>query len=524
MFSGTGFARAKETLTEAVLTPIRALRWRYVPLLLIYFAYGISGITGIAETFWIKKELDLSPEDLASLAFWASLPWTIKMVFGQLVDSFPILGSPRRSYVFIAAVLMAGSYLLMAGLAGKWPPVVTFAPPIALYYAACILSAIAFVLQDVVADGMTVEVVERQKVVAENGKDVLRDVPPLELEGELKMVQLLGRLSLALGAFLVAGLSGWLASVWSYEHVFLLGLIIPVVSIVGILTVKLDTPPRMPANWLVLGGGLIYALFVCGMGLSHVLYGKEIVFCVSLAIVIYLFRSVIHDLSPGTIKKIIAAGIVIFVFRAMPSSGAGAGWWQIDVLGFDEAFMGVLQQISAGLGIMGIWLGAKWIKEKSVSSTLGFLTVIGFVLALPTIGMFYGLHVWTMEHFGFGARTIAVIDVAASSPFSQLSLIPMLGLVAIYAPRGNAATWFALAASFMNLALSAGQLFTRYLNQIWVVSKGRIDATGTVIAQADYSNLGILMIVANVIGLVLPLVVIWMFRESVTAKQQTPSA
>ena len=40
----------------------------------------------------------------------------------------------------------------------------------------------------------------------------------------------------------------------------------------------------------------------------------------------------------------------------------------------------------------------------------------GAILSLPNIGLFFGLHHWTEETFGFGARTIAVIDAAADRP------------------------------------------------------------------------------------------------------------
>ena len=66
--------------------------------------------------------------------------------------------------------------------------------------------------------------------------------------------------------------------------------------------------------------------------------------------------------------------------------------------------------------------------------------------------------------FGFGARTIAFVDTTASSPFVELSMIPALTLVALNAPPGRRATWFALMASLMNVALVAGQLQTKYLN------------------------------------------------------------
>ncbi len=100
----TGFG---EKLEKALLTPIRAFRLRYLPLLMVYFAYGALGIITIAESFWIKSALTLTPSELAALSVWLTLPWTIKMVFGELIDAVPIFGSQRRSYVVIGGVLVA---------------------------------------------------------------------------------------------------------------------------------------------------------------------------------------------------------------------------------------------------------------------------------------------------------------------------------------------------------------------------------------------------------------------------------
>jgi hypothetical protein len=93
MWSG-GYLRRQ--FEAALLNPVRAFRPRYLPLLMVYFAYGALGLIAVAEAFWIKKALTLSPVQLAELAVWTTLPWTVKMVFGELVDSVPILGSQRR--------------------------------------------------------------------------------------------------------------------------------------------------------------------------------------------------------------------------------------------------------------------------------------------------------------------------------------------------------------------------------------------------------------------------------------------
>ncbi len=75
-----------DKLKGALVTPIRAMRLRYLPLLMIYYAYGALGLVAIAEAFWVKEALTFTPAELAAIAVWLTLPWTIKMVFGQLAD------------------------------------------------------------------------------------------------------------------------------------------------------------------------------------------------------------------------------------------------------------------------------------------------------------------------------------------------------------------------------------------------------------------------------------------------------
>jgi hypothetical protein len=71
------------------------------------------------------------------------------------------------------------------------------------------------------------------------------------------------------------------------------------------------------------------------------------------------------------------------------------------------------------------------------------------------------------------------------------------------------ATFFAVMASFTNLALSLSQLGTKYLNDVYVVTREVHDqATGAIQTPADYSHLGSLLIVQLLLGLALPLAAI----------------
>ncbi len=132
-----------------------------------------------------------------------------------------------------------------------------------------------------------------------------------------------------------------------------------------------------------------------------------------------------------------------------------------------------------------------------------FLTIIGTLLSLPIVAMYYDVHTL----LGVEARTVALVDTALASPFDYIAQVLMLTLVAIYAPEGKKGTWFALMASLMNIALSAGGLLTKYLNKIFVISR-EVVTDGVVTVAQDYSQLGDLLWVVVVSSFVIPIIVI----------------
>ncbi len=478
-------------MLDILLTPIKAMRLRYVPLLLVYFAYGSSVFTAIAANFWVKDSLDMSAADLAELGIWLSVPWTVKMIFGSLVDSVLIFGSNRKSYVYIGALLITLSSLMMIAVVGDYSIVAEFSKK-SVYIFASMISVVGFVMQDVVADTMSTEVIDKHQSEA-------------EIHQELASIQVLARLSLGFAIFITGWIGGELADVFKEERevVFMIALFTPLLSILGVGLVRLNPVPVSEINKQVLFGGLIFAVFVVIVGYAQVPYSQEIVFVVSLGIVLYLLNDLISDLNEDVIRHIKMAMIVIFVCRAMPSVGAGLQWWQIDVLDFDESFFAKLSAIGGGIALAGMWLSTKFIVKRNIGEVLIFLTIIGTLLSLPIVAMYYDVHTL----LGVEARTVALVDTALASPFDYIAQVLMLTLVAIYAPEGKKGTWFALMASLMNIALSAGGLLTKYLNKIFVISR-EVVTDGVVTVAQDYSQLGDLLWVVVVSSFVIPIIVI----------------
>jgi len=268
-------------------------------------------------------------------------------------------------------------------------------------------------------------------------------------------------------------------------------------------------------NWWILLGSLVFVVFASTVGLAQLPFSQELVFLGSLGILLFLVLRLMRELEPAARATLVGTSLVIIAFRATPGSGPGTSWWMIDELGFDQCFFSVLSLIGSSLTLAGLFIFRRFMAERSITYVVGFLTVCGVLLGAPIVGMFYGLHEWTAAHTGgvVDARFIALVDTALESPLGQIAMVPMLAWIANSAPKNLKATYFAVMASFMNLALSLSQLGTKYLNQLFVVTREVKDpVSGALLERANYSELGPLLLVQMSLALGLPLGAILLVR------------
>lgn len=517
-----------------ILSLGRDMRLSYLPPLMVYVAYGISGLTGIVGTFFVKDYLGLSASFLAALGFWAGIPWALKMPIGHTVD---LLWRWKSWLVGLGAGLLTVSLGIMALLIGDRELMTSVLPAEVWYVISVLLAPIGYVVQDAVADAMTVEAVPR---VDDQGR-VFDDQTRKLMHTTM---QTLGRVAIVGGGIAVALVNVYVFSgtegmpqtdlIQLYKRIYLMAMGIPFVSVLGVgfawwlsrrqqhrlvqqgfspeqagqmVNVRdTESEPTKP-NWWILGGSMAFVLFTLTVGLGGFPYREEIVFAGSMTIVLFLMSRLMRELEPDKRLTLVGTAAVVFSLRAIPGSGPGATWWMIDDLKFDQQFLSVLSLIGGIVALVGMFVFRRFMAERSIAYVVGFLTIVGTILALPITGMYYGLHEWTASLTGgiVDARFIALIDTALESPLVQISMIPMLAWIANSAPANLKATFFAVMASFTNLALSLGQLGTKYLNEMFVVTRAvRDQATGAVQTPADYSQLGELLIVQLLLGLFIP--------------------
>ncbi|MBI4754165.1 MAG: hypothetical protein HY778_01800 [Betaproteobacteria bacterium] len=513
----------------------RQMRLSYLPPLMVYVAAGISGLTAIVGTFFVKEYLGLSAQFLAALGFWATLPWAVKLPLGHLVD---LIWRHKAGLVWLGAGLIAASLLIMLGLLTDRAAMQALLPVETWYVVSALLAPLGYVVQDVVADAMTVEAVPR---VDDDGR-------PVEPEARRLMhatMQTLGRVAIIGGTVLVALVNVLMfrgvealpeaGKAAVYTQIYAMALVIPLVSVAGVMLAgwlrrrharaltrqglgreEIDAllhgvAEKHTPNWWILGGGLAFGLVSLAVGVNDLRFGQELIFSVSMTIVVFLMWRLVRELDAEARGVLVGTALMVFVFRALPGPGPGSTWWMIDQLGFDQQFLSQLALLSNGMTLAGLFLFRRFMAERSMAYIIGFLTLAGTALSLPIVGMYYGLHQWTAALTGgvVDARFIALIDTALESPLGQIAMVPMLAWIANSAPAHLKATYFAVMASFTNLALALSQIATKHLNGLLVVRREVRDAvTGAVSMPADYSQLGVLLVSTTVLGLVLPFIAI----------------
>jgi hypothetical protein len=534
-------ARLLRWVDETFFELARQFRWSYLPPLMVYLAAGVSGLTGIVGAFFVKDYLGLSASFLAGLAFWSGLPWALKMPLGHLVD---LIWRWKSWLVYLGAGLIATSIGIMYGLIAHRDALTPIMSVEAWFVLSTLLSPIGYVIQDVVADAMTAEAVPPSD---QRGNPYSEDA----IKQMHTTMQTLGRLAVIGGTVLVAALNIYMfddveylsesQKVQVYAEIHLMALAIPVISILGVIlgdalqerrarhlarqgidaTGMQGASPGLgevtKPNWWILGGSLVFVTFTLFMGLGDVPFAQELIFVGSLAILIFLMQRLLLEIEPDLRRAIVGTAVIIFFFRATPLPGAGQTWFEIDILGFDQQFLSVLSLLISVLTLGGIILLRPLMANRSIAYVVIVLTVAGAVLSLPNIGLYYGIQNWTgrLTNGVIDARSIAILDTALESPLAQAAMIPMLAWIAKNAPPHLKATFFAVMASFTNLALSASSLGTKYLTEIFVVTRQIQDrTTGIITVPADYSKLGVLLIVVAVIGLVIPLAAVVLIQNS----------
>ena len=228
------------------------------------------------------------------------------------------------------------------------------------------------------------------------------------------MVQVLGRLALSVGILSVAGLSGWLAGGFAAKRSSCIGLVIPALSVMGVLLIRAEVPGCVRSTGASSAAGLRSAAIVVALALGGVPFGQELIFVMSMSVICTMLVLVTRELDHKSRMAILFTTIIIFAFRATPAVGDGYFWWTLDVLKFDEAFYGHCARPGRSSASSSCGCSASRSPNIPPSGRCCGSRSPEPSCRCPLSGSITACITGPSSMFGFGARTIAVVDAAAA--------------------------------------------------------------------------------------------------------------
>src|SRR3989338_9131252 len=117
----------------------------------VYFfsSNGLGALPNLSLNFLLKEKIKLDPSQLSYFLAVTHLAWIVKPLWGYISDSIPLFGSRRKSYLVLASGCAAAVWACLA---------MTQNYTVANLLTLVTVSYLAYAFQDVVTDGLMVEV------------------------------------------------------------------------------------------------------------------------------------------------------------------------------------------------------------------------------------------------------------------------------------------------------------------------------------------------------------------------------
>ena len=284
--------------------------------------------------------------------------WTLKVAFGHLTDLF---WKQKDVIISVGAALVSINLLIMFGLVQHTSDMVTVLSVEAWYIVGTLLASVGYVLQDVVADAMTVDAVP---TVDDEG----HPLDETTIKAEHVTLQSLARFVDDRGRCPCRGhqhdsVSGGNSLSETHTHrlyadIYLYALMSPLISMCAVgLSAYLarkkvqtssrqnpdhedrSTPPKtLTVNWNIFLASALLIVFAAVLTALKIPFSQEILFLGLASFVLFLMRRVIVSLPKDQKLMMIGMAILVFIPGATPHPGPSPSWFSIDQLLFDEQF------------------------------------------------------------------------------------------------------------------------------------------------------------------------------------------
>ena len=446
------------------------LTFELVAIITIYFVEGALGIARLAQSYLFKDTLHLGPAELSALSGLFVLPWTLKPLYGFLSDGIPLFGYKRKSYLILCGMIGTISYGILS-YDPFWDQLPLSMSTQGTVIALMVGSAcIAF--SDVVADGIVVtrtrEIANAEQLQMQRwGGDGNTIEDSAKTAGGL---QSLCWGASAIGGLLSAYFSGSLLEVMSVRSIFGLTAVLP--FLVAIIATGIDEERAAVQSDNTNDDAPTMAFMDGVRGQISTLWDA--------------FQQ----------SSIWKPTLFVFLWQSTPTSDGAFFYFLTNDLQFGPEFLGRVRFVTAGAGLLGVFLYNQYFKTIQIKDILFWSTLLSFPLGLLPVLLITHVN----RELGIPDTWLIYGDDVALAVLGTIAFMPTLVLAARLCPPGIEAVLFATLMSIYNGASTVGTELGALLTKL------------AGITESNFDNLALLTIFCNVSSL-WPLILIGWLDE-----------
>lgn len=182
-----------------------------------------------------------------------------------------------------------------------------------------------------------------------------------------------------------------------------------------------------------------------------------------------------------TQKRILLPTAFLFIWLSTPTEDSALFYFLTNDLGFEPEFLGRLRLVTSVAALVGLGLYQRFFREISFRRIFAWSILLSMVLGLlPLLLVTHANRALGIDDRWFSVGSDLVFTVAG-----QIAFMPVLVMAARLCPPGVEASLFALLMSVSNLA--------RFLSQ----ESGALLTHGLGVTETDFTNLWLLLLIAN---------------------------
>lgn len=341
---------------------------------------------------WMKS-LNFDSDKAATFLSLAMLPWSFKTVAGLIVDSVPIFGSRRKSYLMLSGLLASVMWLWLGLAPANFD----------LMLVLVIAMNTAIVFGSTTSGGLLVEASQKFK-----------------MSGRLSSLRVL---AYNLGAAIAMPLSGWLAAhTMEGKHPLFWTGVVATVPLAAMFfsawfLLKEEPLPREP-------------------------HGRSF-----LEQYLHLLLSIWRQIKNVLRVEMILPALLLFFIQAVPTFRSTCFYqYQTGALGYNDEQLGWLGFAGYGAALLSSGVYAWWCRRATLRASLYAAVVLTSLSALPYL--FYAAY----EPYMARASTIEAVGT-----FLQiLAYLPLFDLAVRCTPKGSEALGYSLLIGVWNIGLMIG--------------------------------------------------------------------